>query len=452
MQDSRAIRKQARRSRRGAIVVALTVLATATAALAAGSVGAQTGDSTGVTDKAIKVGYIYSKGGAAGSTFEHAADGFNARIKAENAKGGVNGRKIDLVAIDDKSGAGNQTAAKDLVENQKVFAVVNDSPFAFLTYRYLRDGKVPMIGGGFDGSYYYEPGSEWLISSLGDGTPIPGITSDTAVRVMKQLGATKVAAIGYGASPSSSETAKAVETFGADAVGLEGVYLNNTLEFGSTDVGPVVLGIKNSGADGVYLPLDSNTNFSIVQQLQQNGVETKANVLATGYSQDLLDQPIAKTITPNDVMQSSYKPIELGGKAIKTFTNNLKKGGITGVPNYGVYTGYITCDMAILGLKNAGDNPTRQSFVDGLRKSNGGIYDSAGLTCNPIDLSYEHFGKIADRESCLYYVQVKDEKFVVYNNGKPIRGKTVGDPDIIAKYSDTGASSAATTTTAAPAS
>ena len=220
----------------------------------------------------------------------------------------------------------------------------------------------------------------------------------------------------------------------------------------STDVGPVVLGIKNSGADGVYLPLDSNTNFSIVQQLQQNGVETKANVLATGYSQDLLDQPIAKTITPNDVMQSSYKPIELGGKAIKTFTSNLKKGGITGVPNYGVYTGYITCDMAILGLKNAGDNPTRQSFVDGLRKTNGGIYDSAGLTCNPIDLSYEHFGKIADRESCLYYVQVKDGKFVVYNNGKPIRGKTVGDPDIIAKYSDKGASSAATTTTAAPAS
>ena len=164
-----------------------------------------------------------------------------------------------------------------------------------------------------------------MISSLGDGTPIPGITSDTAVRVMKKLGAKKVAAIGYGASPSSSETAKAVESFGADAVGLEGVYLNNTLEFGSTDVGPIVLGIKNSGADGVYLPLDSNTNFSIIQALQQNGVQTKANVLATGYSQDLLDQPIAKTITPNDVMQSSYKPIELGGPAIKTFVNNLEE-------------------------------------------------------------------------------------------------------------------------------
>ena len=49
----------------------------------------------------------------------------------------------------------------------------------------------------------------------------------------------------------------------------------------------------------------------------------KANVLATGYSQDLLDQPIAKTITPSDLLQTSYKPIELKDPAVKTFTNNL---------------------------------------------------------------------------------------------------------------------------------
>ena len=33
------------------------------------------------------------------------------------------------------------------------------------------------------------------------------------------------------------------------------MYLNTTVDFGSTDVGPLVLGIKNSGADAVYLPL-----------------------------------------------------------------------------------------------------------------------------------------------------------------------------------------------------
>jgi branched-chain amino acid transport system substrate-binding protein len=445
------MRQHGRRGVR-ALAVTATLSVAAVGVFASGASG-QAANAPGVSDKAVKIGFISSETGVAASNFVGADKACKARVDAENAKGGVNGRKIDLIAIDDKSGAGNNTAAKDLVQSQNAFAVVNDSPFAFLTYRYLVDQKVPMIGGGYDGSYYYDAGNEYMISSLGDGTPIPGITSDAATKVMKQLGAKKVAAIGYGASPSSSETAKAVETYGAKASGLEGVYLNNTLEFGSTDVGPIVLGIKNSGADGVYLPLDSNTNFAIVQALQQNGVQTKANVLATGYSQDLLDQPISKTITPNDVMQSSYKPIELGGPAIKTFTSNLKKyGGITGVPNYGVYTGYITCDMAITALQNAGKNPTRQSFVDGIRNANGGKYDSAGLTCKPIDLSYAHFGKISSTPGCLYYVQVKDGKFTVYNKGKPITSKTVGDPQILAKYTGSGSSSAATTTTAAPAS
>jgi branched-chain amino acid transport system substrate-binding protein len=265
---------------------------------------------------------------------------------------------------------------------------------------------------------------------------------------MKTMGAKKVAAVGYGASPSSSESAKATETFGAEAVGLKGVYLNNTLEFGGTDVGPVVLGIKNSGADGLYLPLDSDTNFAIVQGLQQNGVKMKSNILATGYSQDLLDQPIAQTIQPTDVMFSAYRPVELGGPAIKQFRSDLKKyAGLTGVPDYGTYTGYIVCDMMIKGLQAAGKNPTRQAFVDGIRKTNGGQYDGAGLLCQPIDLSYEGFGKVANK-SCTWFVTVKDGKFKVLNGGKPETGKLVGDSALIAQYeSNTGG----VTTTAPPA-
>jgi branched-chain amino acid transport system substrate-binding protein len=433
-------------------VLAVAVgLCLATCGLLAVSAVAQSGKTPGVTDKQVTLGYITSETGVAASVLANADKSCKARVDAENAKGGVNGREIKLETIDDKSSGANLTAAQDLVQNRDAFAVIDNSAFAFLSWRYLKAQGVPMIGAGFDGSYYYQQGNENIISPLGDGTPVPGLAYDTATKVMKQMGAKKVAAIGYGASPSSSESAKATETFAAKAQGLEGVYLNNTVDFGSTDVGPIVLGIKNSGADGLYLPLDSNTNFAIVQQLQQNGVDIKANVLATGYSQDLLDQPIAKSITPNDILQTSYKPLELGGPAIKQFTSTLKKyGGITGIPNYGEYTGYITCDMAILGLKNAGKNPTRQSFVDGIRKTNNGIYDEAGLTCKPVDLSYAHFGKISKTPACIYYVQVKNGKFVPYNNGKPITGKVVGDPAIIAKYTDTGAGAA--TTTAAPTS
>jgi branched-chain amino acid transport system substrate-binding protein len=432
-------------------VAAMAALGLATVGVLATGAGAQSSSTPGVTDNDVTIGYISSQTGVASPTHKNAHKSCQARVAAENAKGGVNGRKIKIIAIDDKSGTDNSTAAKDLVQNRNVFAVIDNSAFAFLTWRYLKDAGVPMIGGGFDGSYYYDPGNENIISGLGNGTPVPGLTYDTVTQEMKKLGAKKVAAVGYGQSPSSSESAKATETYGAKAVGLTPAYLNTTLEFGGTDVGPIVLGIKNSGADGLYLPLDSDTNFAIVQQLQQNGANMKANILATGYSQDLLNQPIAKTIQPTDVMFSTYRPVELGGPAVKKFQSDLKKyAGLTGVPDYGTYTGYIVCDMAIMGLKAAGKNPTRQAFIDGIRNTNGGQYDAAGLLCKPIDLSLKAFGTISPT-SCAWFINVKNGKFNILNGGKPISGKLVGDPDLLAKYSGSSASSS-TTTTAAPAS
>jgi branched-chain amino acid transport system substrate-binding protein len=427
-------------------LASFAVAGVATVGLVATGAGAATGTTPGVSDKSVTLGYISSQTGVAAATHKNAHKSCQARVDAQNAAGGVNGRKIKLEVIDDQSGTLNTTAAKDLVENRNAFAVIDNSAFAFLTWRYLKDAGVPMIGGGFDGSYYYNAGNENIISGLGSGTPVPGLTYDTVTQVMKKMGATKVAAVGYGNSPSSSESAKATTGFAAPADGLEAVYTNTNLQFGGTDVGPVVLGIKNSGADGLYLPLDSDTNFAIVQGLQQNGVKMKANVLATGYSQDLLDQPIAQTITPNDVMFSTYRPVELGGKAVKKFQSNLKKyAGLTGVPDYGTYTGYIVCDMAIKGLEAAGKNPTRQGFVDSVRGL--GQYDGAGLTCAPIDVSLANFGKITAK-SCSWFVSVKDGKFKVLNGGKPLTGKLVGDPALIAQY--TSSPAAATTTTAAP--
>ena len=73
-------------------------------------------------------------------TFKNAGKACQARVDAQNAKGGVNGRKIDLEIIDDQSSGANLTAAQDLVQNRNVFVVVNNSSFAFLSYRYLGPG------------------------------------------------------------------------------------------------------------------------------------------------------------------------------------------------------------------------------------------------------------------------------------------------------------------------
>ena len=95
----------------------------------------------------VKIGFI-SADSSAGPDFEDTAKACQARVDAQNAKGGVNGRKIALATVDDQSSGANLTAAQDLVKNRRVFAVVDNSPFAFLSYRFLLDSGVPTIGGG----------------------------------------------------------------------------------------------------------------------------------------------------------------------------------------------------------------------------------------------------------------------------------------------------------------
>jgi branched-chain amino acid transport system substrate-binding protein len=412
--------------------------------------GAQSGNDPGVTEKSVKLGYIFSETGVAGSTFKNAGKACQARIDRQNAQGGVNGRKIEMEIVDDASSGANLTATQDLVQNRKVFAVVNNSSFAFLSYRFLLNAGVPMIGGGYDGTYYGQKGNENILSALGNSAPFNGLGYDNVTKLMKQLGATKTGAVAYGASPSSTASAKTTQDYAAPAVGLKPVYTNTSVDFGSTDVGPIVLGIKNSGADAVYLPLVAATNFAIVQGLQQNGVEMKANILATGYGQDLLDSSIASTLGPNTVVFQTYEPVELKDKATKQFQSDLKKyAGLNGVPDYGQYLGYITCDMAVVGLEHAGTTPTRQGFIDGFHQL--GSYDGAGLNCQPIDVSLTTFGKYPGT-GCIYAMQVKDGKFVVMNKGKPITGKLVGSKAAL-KANATGNSSlvtGTTTTTAAP--
>jgi branched-chain amino acid transport system substrate-binding protein len=422
------------------VVFVAVVGALATSGL--GSAGAAASLDDGVSAKAIKLGYIFSKSGVAGSTFLNADKGCQARVGRENSKGGVNGRKVDVEYVDDQSGGANKTAAQDLVQNKHVFMVVNNSSFAFLTYQWLLDNGIPQVNGGYDGTYYGTEGNENVISALGNVVAASGVTYDGLPKVMKAMGAKKVAALAYGISASSTAAAENLQKYAVPEVGLEAVYTNTTVDFGSTDVGPQVLGIKNAGADAVYLPLVAGSNIAVVQGLAQNGVKMKSTVLATGYGQPMLDQPVSKTFGPEVVMATGFAPVELKTKATKQFQADLKKyGGYTGVPDFGMYTGYITCDLALVGLKNAGNPPKRADFAPNLRKL--GTYDQAGLACRPIDISLETYGQ-ASKTACGWYVQVKDGKFVLF----PPKGKSSKTPWSSTLIEET---AVATTTTAAPA-
>src|SRR4249919_3115188 len=97
------MRKYGKRGLRAVAIVAAVGMASV-GVLSTGA-GAQSSSSDpGITAKDVTLGYISSQTGVAASTHRNAHKACQARVDAENAKGGVNGRKIKLEIIDDKSG------------------------------------------------------------------------------------------------------------------------------------------------------------------------------------------------------------------------------------------------------------------------------------------------------------------------------------------------------------
>ena len=347
----------------------------------------------------VKVGFISSETGVAAANFVRAPTrACQARIDAENAKGGVNGRKINLESIDDKSSGATSPRAKDLVENQRrVRGGRTTRSFAFLDLPLPRRLKVPMIGGGFDGSYYYDQGNEdidlraWVTARRSRVSPRHRTNADEEARRhegrrhrLRRLAVVERDRQGH-------------RELRGRASGLKpGVPQQHA----STSAAPT--SDRSCSASRTRVPTASTCRSTRTRTSpssrgsQQNGVDMKANVLATGYSQDLLDQPIAKTITPHDVLQSSYKPVELNDPAIKKFVDNLKKyAGVTGVPTTACTPATSPATWPSSASRTpARTRPVRASSTASARPTSG-IYDSAGLTCKPIDLSYAHYGKIA---------------------------------------------------------
>ena len=193
------------------------------------------GDTTGVTAKEIKVGYICSKAGLAGSTFENAGEGFEARIEAPERQ------RWRQRPQDRRDHRRRQRVTNNLVAAQgpraepQVFAVVNNSPFAFLGYRFLLENGVPMSAGATTATSTGRPGNEKLISILGNSSPVvrravqPGF-----VELMKKAGAKKVGVVAYGSSASSTAVGREPpEVRGPRRAGSTPSYTNTNVDFGT---------------------------------------------------------------------------------------------------------------------------------------------------------------------------------------------------------------------------
>lgn len=354
--------------------------------------------------------------GAQSSTFADGLAAAQARVDLQNAQGGIDGRKIVLVPADDQSTpTGFTAAAQDLVSEKGVFGVVSYSGFTFAGAKYLQQHGVPVTGDAFDGPEWAQDPNSNMFSYL------PPINSsiggayynyDYWGKFLQQIGVTKLAGLAYGISPSSQDSIKA--TFASAALhGISKCYANYSVPVGGVDFTADALAIKSSGCDGVVGSFVDSSDVGLSTAVEQGGINAK-QLYFTGYDQNTLATPAATRafegnyFSNNILWDTSNPAVAQMFSALEKYDSSYKAGSL---PDFGLYGSYISTDLMIKGLQEAGTNPTRQSFIANLRKITN--YTASGLLPGPT--SFAGFGTPAmiPQTGCTYFLQLKNGKFVV---------------------------------------
>ncbi|MFG3025382.1 ABC transporter substrate-binding protein [Streptomyces sp. NPDC048254] len=400
--------------------------------LAACGSGGSAGASS--TSGPVKVGVLTSLSGAAAAHYADTESGVKARLAAYKAAGGkCASRGFDVVMGDDQSTPqGALTAAQRLVQQKQVYAVLPVSTYFYGAGQYAgtQAGGTPFLGGAFDG------GEQWFDPKYDNLFPaMSGTDYDRAATTLgaywKKLGGTKVAVVAYN-TPSSAKAAEGAAV-SAEHAGLDRGYVNERIPFGSSDVGPIVLGIKKSGADVLYAPVIPETGFALATGLRRAGVKMKSILLATGYGADLLKSPPTLKVAQGVGFMTSYAPVEKNTEATRTWSEALKKyaKSASGIPSFSQAVGWISADLLLHGLEKAGCSASQNELMAALRADKS--WTAGGLFPQPADFRNKGSYSVGGPGDCTFISLLKGEKFVPDPAGAPACGEQISGVKVTVK-------------------
>ncbi|MFJ9149765.1 ABC transporter substrate-binding protein [Streptomyces sp. NPDC102270] len=231
----------------------------------------------------IRVGIVTSvTNPVGGSAFTGPRDGAKAYFERLNARGGVDGRRIEVRECDDGgSGVGNNTCVHRLIDEDKVVALVATTALDYAGASRVSQARVPDIGGQPIGAAY----DTWphLYGIYGSLAPRSGTTgwggkqyggTEVYRYFKREHGARTAAVVSYNQAASAAY-ARLVEQ-GLKAEGYK--VVTEQVDFALPNFRAVAADLKEQGADLVFDAVDSHGNAQLCEAMDKAGVEVTAKV------------------------------------------------------------------------------------------------------------------------------------------------------------------------------
>jgi branched-chain amino acid transport system substrate-binding protein len=239
----------------------------AVALIAASAAGALT---PARAEDAIKLGLVAAMSGQSAKSGEAIVRGLSLAIDEINAKGGVLGRKLELVVRDDESNpAKGVVAARELVQREKVVAFFGglDTPVSIAIVPFANQSKVPFMGVWAAGTPITHNGAAenyvFRVSAVDDLVDVALVD-----HAMKKYGVKKPGMILIN-NPWGESNEKGLKTaLAAKSLPFAGV---EKFETGDVDVVPQLTRLKAAGADALFLVANVAPSAQVVKSLDRMG-------------------------------------------------------------------------------------------------------------------------------------------------------------------------------------
>jgi len=320
------------------------------ALLAAGVAQAQKSEAV------IRIGQTADYSGPQSGPVKETAAAARAYFAMVNAKGGVNGKKIELESLDDgfdpKRSVEN---AKKLIDEKNVLALFlfRGTANAEAVMPVIAEKKVPMFAGVGSSKQMHEPPNRYLFN-------LRAPVQTEVITVVSQLvaqGTTSVAVV------------YTDDGFGKDALGgAKAAFEKNKIEAkaivsiprGATDVDEAVKTLVKANPAmtlGFCIP---KICAAIVQKLKLAKASTQfvslSNTSSTAYVKELGENSRGVMVT--QVMPYPFEAREGASRDFLQFSREAKIA-----PSYAAIEGWLSARILVDALKKAGSNPTRESLV-----------------------------------------------------------------------------------------
>jgi branched-chain amino acid transport system substrate-binding protein len=327
-----------------------------------------TDPSEGVFKSSIKIGGI-----ATLSSFASMANGADAVFRLVNKAGGIYGRKINFLGIQDDGGVPttDSTEVNNLVESSHVFAIVPEVGFVFAGGTVITKNDVPFFGWGFSAPFCTSLGFGFngclsnpngKYANGGFGTVFAKLLGGTTAKTGKTM-----AIVNTDNQPGHASTdliADSAQKAGVK-VAIDDLYIPTN---GTTDYSPYAEKIIQSGASLVFNSGNLDTVLGLSQELRDLGY---TGILSdpTAYDPSLVKLPALQ----NENVLLQLAPWQSSAPAVKQMVsavNAYDAAAHKSSPrNLGVEIGYVTAEMFVQALKKTGRDLTRKTFLKALNSN-----------------------------------------------------------------------------------